>query len=114
MSQPKKLAGLVLGLLTPVTYGATGPWALVLSVEWLTDRVCHRPTPHDASADWIGCVLGAAGSAYFALLSIGLWTYHLGDMWLMIRLYWIAFFVWLNWRAFTRWREITAHLRDPA
>lgn len=111
MNPPSKLAGLVLGLLAPLTYGATGPWAVVLSAEWLGDRVCGRSAPHGVTADWVGFLLGAGGAAYFVAVSISLWNYSLGDFWLMIRLYWIVFFAWLNWRAFTRWRGITAHLR---
>lgn len=103
-----KQAGLVLGLLSALTYGATGPWAVVLSAEWLADRACGRQTPHDTSADWVGLLSGAAGTAYFVALSVGLWDYSLGDFWLLIRLYWVAFFAWLNWRAFTRWRGIAA------
>ncbi len=101
----EKLAGFVLGILVFCSHGATGPWAVVLSAEWMADR---RRCPHPARYDRIGLALGAVGAAYFVFVSVGMWGYMGGGMDPLIRAYWIAFPVWLLTRALTRWRYIRA------
>lgn len=98
---PKKLAGLVLGLLAVITYGATGPYAAVLSAEWLLD---HR-RPHLIRADVVGLALGIGGSMYWSLVCVGFWTAPAIHI---VLIYWGAFLVWALVRAFNRWRELAA------
>lgn len=98
-----KNAGLVLGLLVIPTWGATGPWALVLSGEWLFDR----RRPHPVFNDIVGASLGAGGTVYFTFLTVALWGYSL--TYPLIQYHTVAFFAWLTVRAFTRWRDIAAN-----
>lgn len=105
MSQPappKKLAGLVLGLLVLMTYGSTGPYAAVLSAEWLLDR----RRPHSIQADVVGLVSGIGGSMLWSLFCVMFWTGYRSPH--IVLLYWRVFLVWLLVRALTRWRELAA------
>lgn len=100
--QPQKLAGLVLGTLALFcTYGSTGPFAVVLSAEWLLDR----RRPHSISADVAGLVLGVAGSMLWSLVCLGFWS---SPAYPIVLLYWGGFVIWLLVRALTRWRELAA------
>jgi drug/metabolite transporter superfamily protein YnfA len=100
-----QLAGLVLALLGLVTYGATSPFGLVLSAEWLADPARPRTLRR---WDWLGAGLALPGTAYFVLLSVQLRAYAPGGTSVtpMIVGYWAGFAVWLWVRSRTRWRGL--------
>jgi hypothetical protein len=96
---------LVLAVVGALTYGATSAFGLVLCAEWLRDP--DRPPPL-RQWDWIGLILAVPGTAYFLLLSVGLFTYSPGGTSFtpLITGYWVGFGVWLLVRSRTRWREL--------
>lgn len=106
-----KLADLVLAILGALTMGATSPFALVLSLEWLFDP---SRIGWPRRLDWIALVLSIPGTAFFVWLSIGLFDYAPGgaSFALMLSSYWLAFAIWLLVRVRTRWREVQALRRS--
>ena len=105
---PAKLAGPVLAILSLFTHGSTGPWAVVLGLEWMADR---RRCPHDPAADRLSVALGGLTGAYWALVSLtALPAFSSGSIPLVIA-YWVVFGGWLVVRLFTRWRDIAADRR---
>ncbi len=100
-----RLAGLVLALLGLATYGATSPFGLVLSAEWLADPTRPRPLRR---WDWLGGGLALPGTAYFLLLSVKMRDYAPGGTSVapMLVSYWGGFAVWLWFRSRTRWRGL--------
>ncbi len=82
-----QLAGLVLAALGILTYGATSPYGLILSVEWLRD------TNRDwmlRKFDWLGVILGVPGTLYFMNFSYTMGNYAPGGQS-------FGTLIWLNW-----------------